>query len=83
MGAVGDGADLVVHIVHLGLGKHEGAGGGVDLRRHTLHVVAVEDAQPGEAAEPHRLGELPAQGLGGAVKARLFFHETAKYFSHG
>ena len=78
----GHGIVLVVHHVHLGLGKDNVLGppvdGGVDL----LHVIPVQNFNRLEPGNPQLLPQLPAQALGFHVEA-LFFLGVAAVNTHG
>ena len=73
---------FVPQLVHLRLGQDGGAGGLIGPLLHALHVVAADDPHAGEAAEPQGALQLSQQMAGLHVKARLFFHITAKYLPH-
>ena len=76
------GHDLIPQGVHLRLGEHGGAGGGIDRRVHPLHVVAAQHPHAGQPRQAQGVAQLSKQMLRLHGKAGLLLHITAKYVPH-
>ncbi len=68
------GGQLVCDIVRLRLRKDRGHAGGERRLVHALHVVAVEQAQAGEARYAHDVAQLLGKGLRLDVEPGLFLY---------
>ena len=73
------GRQFAAGVVHRRLAEHGAGALAEQLFRDSLHVVAVQQAEAGQAADAQQGGQLVLQLAGLAVEARLLFHIDSVY----
>jgi len=77
-GAVGDGGHLRGGVVRLRLREYRGHAGREELLVDALDVVAVDDAQVGDAVDAEERAQLALERLGLAVESGLLLYVNAR-----